>query len=236
MGVARPEPTVQSGLQASRRRNEGLDDIRVDDYSSPSVTDLAVDWLDFAVVWLDSRTYSSTAGYGETVASARVDAFGNKIGMDLQSSTTPEHQWDPAATVTGNGFGVTWVTNIDDAVSFLAFQEFGLDGTNVGPFSYIDNNYDHYATFAPDVKWNGVGLGFAWSKTVIAGGSDYGIYFRSLDLAGNGPGRTLIAETGPSRPPSLAWSGLIRPFESPAGTTNYAGRALTHPGTASWTH
>ena len=183
-------------------------DVRVTDNPQRAVGSPILLWSSsvFAVVWIDSRVYSPY-GYGDTIMSARVDAFGNKTGVELPSSSTPGDQWDPAATVTPNGFGVTWVTNEDDVVSFMAFQEVGFDGTRVGPMAWVGNNYDHWATFDPDATWNGVGLGFAWSQTVITGEPDYGIYFRSVDLEGNGGQRTLIAETGSSRPPSIAWSG-----------------------------
>ena len=152
---------------------------------------------DFAIAFRDDRTAMIFQIY-----LARVDASGNEISDEVETTMTLASSNGPALAWNGAGYGVAWV---DETTSLHAsFGRMDRNGARVGTDLGLGTTSDRFERVA--LVWTGTEYGVTW---VDARDVTPRIAFARLDATGAKIGSdALVSAAGEAAgSPSLAWSG-----------------------------
>lgn len=153
----------------------------------------------YGIVWADRRTPNFQIFF------ARLDAFGEKLGSDVQLSDSTGSGMAPSLTWTGSEFAVAWL-DTRDGNNEIYFSRLDANGTPLADQVRLTSDQD--SQFEPHIVWNGSAFGVAWSMD-SGSTSDREIYFALADLDGNIQGAPVRVTDAPelSAEVSIQWTG-----------------------------
>lgn len=160
----------------------------------------------FATVWS-----GHPSGGFDAVFFALSDASGAPTSGEIPVSSSSGSAVDPAIAFTGSAYGLVWADSRDGERE-IYFTRIGASGAK--ELADLPLTQDDEISGWPDIAWDGHRFGLVWSGEVG------GLYFTTLDLAGNlttpvvtvstniaWPNRAAIVWTGSGY--AVAWSGFV---------------------------
>jgi len=135
---------------------------------------------------------------------ARLDASGNKIGVDIRVTTNAARSFAGGLAWTGSQYGVTWLDE-RDGHGEIYFATLDASGSKIGSDVRVTN--DPSPRGPPKaLVWTGTEYGLAWSDSRDG---NYEIYFARLNATGTKIGSDVRVTSDPSSSgkPSLTWTG-----------------------------
>ena len=150
---------------------------------------------EYGIAWHDSR------GGQTEIYFARLDSLGNKLGTDVQVTTSVSQ--DVSLVWSGAEYGVAWADN-RNGLWETYFARLESDGSMI-PGSEVRVTGGVTSEF-PSLVWTGAEYGLAW-RDLREGAAE--IYFTRISADGPEEGAELRISAAPdsSEFPSLAWTG-----------------------------